>query len=446
MEFDPIVLSRLQFGLTASFHIIFPCLVIGLAFYLAILEYMWLRTKRPIYCVQYKYWLKPFVAVFFLGMITGVVLSFQLDTTFSGFYERTASVLVPIRQIELANVLLFEAGTLGIMLCGWRRVGPKLHFTATLMMVIGVLISAICITARNAWMQTPDGFVIAEGQILVQDWMSVIVSPSFPYRLSHMLAAAFLSTAFFVLGISAWYLLRNRYQEFAQRSLKFSLLVIIVMTPVQIFLGHLHGVNTHENQPTKIAAMEGLWETQHGAPMVVFGIPDQDHEVNRFSVEIPKLASLVVTHDPNGKLQGLNETPKHERPNVAIVFISFRIMILLCLLMLLVGMVGIYLLKMNRLFQSRKFLYVCVIMLPSGLIATIAGWIVSEVGRQPWVISGLIKTSDVVTATPSHELVEFIGFISIFYLLLFFIFIYSIKRFIGQGPIRDPSTALSAFY
>ncbi len=444
MEFDPVFLSRLQFGVTASFHIIFPCLVIGLAFYLAILEFLWLRTRQEIYRIQYQFWLKPFAAVFIIGMITGVVLSYQLDTTFGHFYDRTASILTPIRHVELANVLLFEGGTFGIMVWGWRRVGTRLHFIATLMMVLGVLIAAVCITARNSWMQTPDGFVLVGDQILIQDWFSAILSPSFPYRFLHMLAAAFLTTAFFVLGISAWLLIRKQYRDFAQYSLRFALIVIFVMAPAQIFLGHLHGVNTHEHQPLKIAAIEGLWETQKGAPMVLFGLPDQETERNRYTVEIPNLASLIITHDLDGELMGLKETPKIERPNVPIVFISFRVMVTVALLMLLVGAVGAFLMKKRRLYQSRWFLRTCVAMTPSGFIATIAGWCVSEVGRQPWVVSGLVKTTEIVASAPGSQVVGFLSFIGAFYALLFLIFLYSLWRFIKRGPAQSLSVEIAS--
>lgn len=437
MEIDPIFLSRLLFGVTASFHIIFPCLVIGLAFYLAILEFLWLKTKQEIYRTQYKFWLKPFASVFIIGMITGVVLSYQLDTTFSDFYERTASILVPIRRVELTNVLILEGGTLGIMVWGWRRVGTRLHFIATLMMVLGVLIAGACITARNSWMQTPDGYALVGNQILLQDWFSAIFSPSFPYRFLHMLAAASLSTAFFVLGISAWFLINKQYREFAQYSLRFALIAILIMTPVQIFLGHLHGVNTYEHQPLKIAAIEGLWETTHGAPLILFAVPDQETEQNRYAVEIPHLASLIITHDLDGELMGLKDVPKTERPNVPIVFISFRVMVGIALLMLLVGVTGVFLMKKRRLYQSRWFLRTCVAMTPSGFIATIAGWCVTEVGRQPWVVSGLVKTTEIVTSPPGSQVVRFLGFIGAFYTLLFLIFLYSLWRFIQRGPAQS---------
>lgn len=439
MEIDPVFLSRLQFGVTASFHIIFPCLIIGLAFYLAIIEFLWLRTKREIYRTQYNFWLKLFALVFIIGMITGVVLSFQLDTNFGNFYERTASILVPIRRVELVNVLLLEGGTLGIMVWGWRRVGNRLHFLATLMMVLGVLISAVCITARNSWMQTPDGFALVGDEFLPQDWLSVIINPSFPYRLLHMLAAATLTTAFFMLGISAWFLIKRRYREFARFSLRFAVIVIFVMVPVQIFLGHLHGMNTFEHQPLKIAAIEGLWESTHSAPMVLFGVPDQVTEKNHYALEIPFLASLIVTHNVGGELIGLKEAPKNERPNVAIVFFSFRVMVAVALLMLLIGIVGAFLMKKGRLYHSRWFLRTCVAMTPSGFIATITGWIVTEVGRQPWAIFNLVKTTDIVASTHGSQVTDFLSVISAFYSLILLIFLYSLGRLIQRGPaLRSP--------
>jgi cytochrome d ubiquinol oxidase subunit I len=434
MGFDHVVLSRLQFASTAGFHIIFPCLIIGLAFYLTALEILWLKTKQQIYRAQFEFWVKPFAAAFIVGVTTGVVLSYQLDTAFGGFYYKTLNILVPIRKIEFANALLVEAGFFGIMVWGWKKVGDRLHFLATLMVTAGVIASAACILARNSWMQTPDGFLLIDGQLMLDDWLSAVISPSFPYRFAHMLGAAFVSTAFFILGISAWFLLKQRHRTFAQFSLRASLLVILVLTPLQFFSGDLHGLNTKEHQPTKLAAMEALWDTMEGAPLVLFGVPDQKLEANRYAVEIPKLASLIITHELNGKLIGLKDVPREERPNVPIVFFSFRIMVGLGLAMLAVGVVGLLLWRKGYLYSSRWYLRVCCSMIPSGFLATIAGWCVSEAGRQPWVVYGLIKTAEVVVPMDASQVVQFLSSIAIAYALLFSGFVYYLCSVIKRGP------------
>lgn len=439
--FDPVLLARLQFGVTASFHIIFPCLIIGLAFYLAMVEALWLKTKRETYRVQYRFWVKPFTVACVIGMISGLVLSFQLDTVFEDFYYKTAEILVPIRRVELANAVLLEAGALGVMRWGWQRVGNRLHFLATLMMVVGVLISGVCILARNSWMQTPDGFVFVDGNFALSDWLDAIISPSFPYRFAHMLGAAFVSTAFFILGISAWFLLKRRHVAFAQYSLRVSLLAIVVLAPMQLLSGDLHGLNTAEHQPVKLAAIEGLWDTTAGAPLVLFGLPDNAAERNHHAVEIPRLASLIITHDTNGVIRGLKEVPKDERPNVPLVFFSFRVMVAVGLLMLVVGIVGWMLMRKQRLYQNRRFLRVCCLMTPSGLIATIAGWCVSEAGRQPWVVSGLLRTAEVTTPLRESSAGDFLGFVGTAYIVLFLVFVSTLRRFVRNGPDEKHETA-----
>lgn len=434
MDLDHVLLSRLGFALTASYHIIFPCLIIGLAFFLAALEIMWLRTGRLLYRIHYDYWLNVFATAFVIAIITGVGLSFQLDTHFGNFYRKTLDILLPIRHLELVNTIVLEAGSLGIMLWGWNRVGNRLHLSATLLMTVGVVIAGVCIIARNSWMQTPDGHALEAGQLVLRDWMAAIITPSFPYRFFHMMVAAFLSTACFVLGISAWFLIKRRHREFAQLSLKASLVTLAILGCLQPIIGHLHGLNTKEYQPAKIAAIEGLWESQSGAPLVLFALPDQEQEKNRWSLEIPKLSSLVLTHDLNGPIKGIKETDKRDRPNVPIVFFSFRIMVGLGLVIVLVGVFGCLMLYNGRLYRSKLFLVGCVSMMPIGFLATIAGWIVSEVGRQPWVIYGIVRTSDMVrplsAAAVEHSLLLMGGV----YAITLVAFSYLIGRFIKRGP------------
>lgn len=434
MEIDQILLARLQFGVTASAHIIFPCLVIGLAFYLAILESVWLKTGRDIYRIQYQFWLKPFAILFVVGAITGVVLSYQLDTFFGGFYQQMTDVLLPIRKLELLNVKVVIAGCFGIMIWGWRWVGNRLHLLATWLVFLGVLVSVTCILARNSWMQTPAGFAEVNGQLVVTDWLAAVFSPSFPYRFAHMLGTALVSTAFMVLGISAWFLLRQRHQIFARFNLRVALAVIGVAVPLQILSGDLHGMNTSHYQPTKLAAIEGLWDTTAGAPLLVFTLPDQDQERNRYAVEIPRLASLILTHDPNGTITGLKAAPKDQRPRVAITFFSFRLMVGMGLLMVATGITGLVLWHRRRVYECRWFLWLCCAMMPSGLIAAIAGWWVTEAGRQPWVVYGLVKTEDVAIPVPVADAIHFALVLGLAYSALLSVAMYYLWRTIKRGP------------
>lgn len=428
------MLSRTQFGATASFHIIFPSLIIGLIFYLVVLEILWLTTGREIYRTQFDFWVKLFAAAFVVAVVTGVALSFQLDTAFGGFYDRTFALLLPIRRMELLNAAFIEAGFFGAMVWGRERIGKRLHLAATALVALGIITSTVCILARNSWMQTPDGFSLLDGRFETRDWLSVVFSPSFPYRFFHVLGASFSSAAFVVLGISAWLMLTGRDRHFAAFGLRASLWVISIVLPLQFLSGDLHGLNTSQYQPTKLAAIEALWDTTYGAPMVLFALPDREQERNRYSIEIPKLASVIVTHSPNGKIAGLKEVPKEERPYVPLVFFSFRIMVAMGVMMLAVGIVGMALLRKKRLYDSRRFLQICCWMIPSGFIATIAGWCVSEAGRQPWVIHGLLKTVDIAVSVPAAQAIHSAAWFAVAYAALLAAFVYVACRIVKQAP------------
>ena len=389
MDIDPVVLARLQFGATASFHILFPCLIIGLSSYLAVLELLWLRTGHTMYRTLFDFWIRPFAVVFVIGVATGVVLSFQLDTAFGGFYEHTVDVLVPIRRVEFINAMLLEAGCFGVMVWGRPYVGRRLHLAATLIVTLGVYVSVFCVLSRNSWMQTPAGYLLTDGELRLADWQAAVFNPSFPYRFAHMVGAAWTSTAFVVLGVFAAILLRSPGHVMASRGLRAAVIAGALLVPLQMLSGDLHGLNTRDHQPIKLAAMEGLWHTTRGAPLVPFAVPDPATETNRLALEIPNLASLILTHDPDGELLGLSEVPRHERPNVPIVFYSFRIMVACGLLMLVVAVTGLLLLLRQRLTKSSWYLRLCCWSAPAGLIATIAGWCVTEAGRQPWVVYGV---------------------------------------------------------
>ena len=447
MNLEPVVLARLQFGATASFHILFPCLIIGLATYLAALKILWMKTDRTIYRAQFEFWVKPFAAVFVIGVVTGVVLSWQLDTVFSGFYEQTVDVLVPIRKIEFANAMWLEAGCFCIMVWGRNRVGERLHLLATLAVTVGIYVSVFCILARNSWMQTPDGFVLVDGRLRLEDWRAAVFNPSLPYRFVHMVGAAWISTGFVVAGVNAWILLKDDRHALARQGLRTALLASMVLVPLQVISGDLHGLNTRDHQPVKLAAMEGLWHTRAGAPLVPFAIPDPGGERNRYALEIPKLASLIITHDPDGVVEGLSEVPKAERPNVPIVFYSFRIMVGLGLLMLAVAALGGYLMWTRRLFGERRFLRLCCCVAPSGLLATIAGWCVTEAGRQPWVVYGLIRTGEITRANPVEQTLGTVALIGAAYVALLVWLMFFLRRIAGlalQDPIGNAGGSTAA--
>ena len=321
-KLDPIMLARIQFAFTISFHILFPAFTIGLASWLAVLEWRWLRTGNAVYAEVYRMWVKIFAVTFGMGVVSGVVMSFQFGTNWSVFSDVGGNMLGPLLGYEVLTAFFLEASFLGVMLFGWNRVSPRMHFVATVIVAVGTLISAFWILSANSWMQTPQGFRVAENGILFPtDWLAVIFNPSFPYRFVHMVTAAYLTTAFVVAGIGAFYLWRGRYVKHARIMFGMAMIMAIFVAPMQLLLGDMHGLNTLAYQPAKVAAMEGLWETQRGAPLKLFGWPDQEAEATRFAVEIPKLSSLILTHDLNGEVKGLKAWPKNERPPVAWVFL-----------------------------------------------------------------------------------------------------------------------------
>jgi len=392
---DPILLARIQFAFTIAFHIVFPAISIGLAAYLAVLEAAWLITRKQVYLNLYKYWLKPFALVFGMGVVSGVVLSYQFGTNWSTFSDLTGPVLGPLMGYEVLTAFFLEAGFLGVMLFGLNKVGPKAHFFATSMVAIGTLISAFWILAVNSWMQTPAGYTTnAAGQFIPVDWWQVVFNPSFPYRLVHMTLAAYLATAFLVGSATAWHLLKGKRSQELRTAFSMAMWMAAVVAPLQILAGDLHGLNTLEHQPIKVAAMEGHFETHAGAPFILFGLPDVENQQTASAVKIPYLGSLILTHDLEGEVKGLKEWDKEEWPNVPIVFWSFRVMLALGALMLAAGVCGMWLRYKNRLFVSRRFHQFSLAMGPSGLIAILAGWIVTEVGRQPYTVYGLLRTAE----------------------------------------------------
>lgn len=432
---DPLTLARIQFAFTISFHIIFPAFTIGLASFLAVLEWRYLKTGDKNFGDLYKFWVKIFAITFGMGVVSGVVLSYQFGTNWSVFSDRVANVIGPLLAFEVLTAFFLEASFLGIMLFGFGKVSNKMHFISTCIVAIGTLISAFWILSANSWMQTPQGFVMGEdGRLNPTSWLEVIFNPSFPYRYFHMVTAAYLATAFVVGGVGAFYLFRTRHIPHAKIMLSMAALMVTLAAPIQIFIGDMHGLNTLKYQPAKIAAMEGVWETEKSAPLLLFALPDQENEMNHYEVKIPKLASLILTHDLNGEIKGLKEWAKEDRPRVAIVFWAFRVMVGIGILMLLVGLFSLLQYFRGRLFQS-SFLQICwMLMMPSGFVAILAGWFVTEVGRQPYTVYGIIRTAEsvspsIIGAQVAWSLLSFV----IMYIFIFGAGSYYILKLIGKG-------------
>jgi len=364
--------------------------------------------------------MKIFAVAFAMGVVSGIVMSYQFGTNWSVFSDKVGPVIGPLMGYEVMTAFFLEAGFLGVMLFGMERVGKKLHFTATLMVAIGTLISTFWILAANSWMHTPTGHTINDvGQFVPVDWIKIIFNPSFPYRLTHMAMAAFLTTALVVAATGAYHLLKNNQNQEARLMLSMAMWMVVVVTPIQIVVGDLHGLNTLEHQPAKVAAMEGHFETQKGAPLILFGIPDMQAEQTRYAIQIPKLGSLILTHKVDGELKGLKHWPKDDRPNSPIVFWSFRIMVALGMSMLIIGMWSLRLRRNARLYTSRSFHKIIVLMGPSGFIAVLAGWITTEVGRQPYTVYGLLRTSDSIAPVAAPAVAMSLLAFVICYFILF---------------------------
>jgi cytochrome d ubiquinol oxidase subunit I len=397
---DALLLARIQFGFTVSFHFIFPAFSIGLASYLAVLEGLWLKTGRPLYLDLFKYWLKIFAVTFAMGVVSGIVLSYQFGTNWAVFSDRAGPVIGPLMAYEVLTAFFLEAGFLGVMLFGMQKVGRRLHFIATLMVAVGTFISAFWILSVNSWMQTPTGHAMnAEGQFVpAAGWLPIIFNPSFPYRLVHTVIAAYLTTALAVGAVGAWHLLKDSRHEHARKMFSMAMWMAALVAPVQVFVGDLHGLNTLEHQPAKVMAMEGHYQSHPGgAPLILFGVPDDETQTMKHSVEIPKLSSLILKHDANAPLAGLDTIAPEDRPPVEVVFWSFRVMVGLGLLMFLLGAASLIARARNRLYDSPWLLRFALCMGPSGFIAVIAGWITTEVGRQPFTVYGLLRTADSVS-------------------------------------------------
>jgi cytochrome bd ubiquinol oxidase subunit I len=435
LELDALLLSRIQFAFTVAFHIVFPGMTIGLAAFLVALEGAWLRTGEAVYFALYRFWVKIFALAFGVGVVTGLVLSYEFGTNWGRFTEKVGNVIGPLMGYEVLTAFFLEAGFLGIMLFGLRRVGPRLHFLATCMVSLGTLISMTWILAANSWMQTPAGYEIGDGGVFpVTSWREVILNPSFPYRLAHMGTAAFLSTAMAVAGVMGWYLLNGRHRPLAERGFSLAMWMVAVAAPLQVVIGDLHGLNTLHHQPMKVAAMEGHWETGRGVPMLLFAIPDQEAAENHLEVGIPRLGSLILTHDWDGEIKGLKEVPPEDRPPVAIVFWSFRVMVGIGFLLATLGIVSLWLRYKRTLYTTPWFHRLAVLASPLGFVAILAGWFVTEVGRQPYTVYGLVRTSESVSPVAAGAVASSLALFVLVYSVLLAAFLLYAWRAIRLGP------------
>ena len=442
MEFDALLLSRIQFAFTIAFHIIFPAFTIGLASWLAALEFNWLRTGDPIYRNLFRFWVKVFAVSFGLGVVSGIVMSYQFGTNWSRFSEFTGNVLGPVIAYEVITAFFLEAAFLGIMLFGWERVGDRLHFFATCMVALGTLISAFWILSANSWMQTPDGFAIENGKAVPVDWFKVVFNPSFPLRYAHMVMGCYLTTAFAVAGMSAWMLLRHPHDAppaklaGSRRSMSMALWFATIFVPVQIVIGDLHGLGVLKYQPTKLAAIEGNWDRMANMPLRLFAIPDEVAETNHYEIAIPKIGSWVLTHAFDGVVPGLKEVPPDERPPVWPVFFSFRIMVAIGFAMLGIGLWSLYLRWKGTLFTNRTFLTAAMIMTPSGFGAVLFGWFTAEIGRQPYVVYGHLRTADAVSPITAGAVTASLLTFIVVYAFVFGFGSYYLAKLLRRGP--DP--------
>jgi cytochrome d ubiquinol oxidase subunit I len=433
---DPVVLARIQFAFTISFHIVFPALSIGLGSYLAVLEGLWIVTGEDRYIRLFRVWVKAFALSFGMGVVSGIVISYQFGTNWSVFADKTGPVLGPLMGYEVLSAFFLEAGFLGIMLFGVNRVPKAMHFAATIIVAIGALTSAFWILSANSWMQTPAGYAVnAAGQFVPVDWWAIIFNPSFPYRLVHMVLAAYLATAFLVGAAGAYHLLHGRQGPMVRTMFSMAMWMAAFVAPLQLLVGDQHGLNTLEHQPAKIAAMEGHFEAeQKGAPLVLFGWPDMQAGEMRYAIEVPKLGSLILTHDPEGVLKGLKSWPREDWPRVPVVFWSFRVMVGLGMLMILTGLGSLALRVRGKLYRTRIFLRWCVLMGPSGFVALLAGWFVTETGRQPFTVYGVLRTADSVSPIASAGVAfSLLAFVAV-YLIVFGMGVWYLLRLMGTDP------------
>jgi cytochrome d ubiquinol oxidase subunit I len=434
MDFDPVLLARLQFAFTVTFHIIFPTFTIGLASYIATLEVMWLWSGTRRYHSIARFWTKIFAVSFAMGVVSGIVLSYQFGTNWSRFSEIAGNVVGPLIGYEVLTAFFLEATFLGIMLFGWNRVPPWLHVFSCIAVAAGTTLSAFWILSANSWMQTPVGHEMRDGIAYPLDWITIIFNPSFVYRLAHMVTAAYLTTSFVVLAVGARYLVAGTFVPEARTMLRMGVGFAAIVAPLQLAIGDLHGLNTLKHQPIKIAAMEAHWDGSKPGALVLIAWPDEKAETNRFEISIPKGASMILMHDPDGLFPGLKSVPPADRPPVVPVFFAFRIMVGIGLFMIASAWVGLFLWRRQRLFRTGWYLKPMAHTWWIGFVAVIAGWVVTESGRQPWLVQGILRTADAISPVPGGSIAATLALFVVVYGIVFSMGIYYINLLIARGP------------
>ncbi len=438
MELDPVLLARLQFAFTIIYHIIFPAFTIGLSAYIATLCVIWMRTGKEHYRTLAQFWTKIFAVSFAMGVTSGIVLSYQFGTNWSRFSAVLGNVIGPMIGYEVIVAFFLEATFLGVMLFGWNRVPPWLHTLSAIAVATGTLMSAFWILSANSWMQTPRGYEMRDGVAYPLDWLDIVFNPSFPYRLAHMVTAAYLTTSFVVLAVGARYVVAGKHLDHGHTMLRMAVGFAAIVAPLQLFIGDQHGLNTLKHQPTKIAAIEAHWDGSTPGELVLFAWPDEKAEMNRFAITIPHGASIMLTHSWDGLFPGLKSFPPQDRPPVLPPFFAFRAMVGIGLLMIATGWIGALLWWRGRLFTTRWYLWPAQYVWWIGFVAVICGWIVTETGRQPWVAYGVFRTADAVSPVAAHTVLTTLVLFVVVYSIVFGFGIYYINRLIVRGPTESP--------
>jgi cytochrome bd ubiquinol oxidase subunit I len=446
VRLDPVILSRIQFAWVIGWHILLPAFTVGLASFVAFLEGAYALTRRPVFISLSQFWLRIFAISFGMGVVTGIVMPFQFGTNWSRFSDAAGNVISPLLAYEGLTAFFLEATFLGVLLFGRKLVPPSMHFVAALLVAVGTLSSSFWILATNSWMQTPAGYEIVDGRFFPKDWWEIIFNPSFPYRLAHTISAFYVTTAFVVLGVGAYTLRRGKSLPEGRMMLRLALWFLAIFVPAQVVLGDLHGVNTLEYQPAKLAAIEGLWDGGRGVSASIIGWPDAKAERNLGEIAIPHLASLYLTHSWDGEVKGLKDFPTEEHPPVAIVYFAFRIMVGIAMLMLLVVAVGFVLMAKGRLDHTRWYLRLCQVATSFGFMAVIAGWTTTEVGRQPWTVFGLLRTADSVSPSLTGPDVLFsLVLYAAVYLVIYPVGLFLMLKIVWNGPSSGaPETPVEA--
>ena len=445
MEFDPVLLARLQFAFTITFHIIFPTFTIGLSAYIATLGALWLRTGAERYHLLMKFWTKIFAVSFAMGVVSGIVMSYEFGTNWSRFSVAVGNVVGPLVGYEVLTAFFLEATFLGVLLFGFNKVPPWLYVMSAAIVAVGTAMSAFWILSANSWMQTPAGYEMRNGVAFPTDWIAAVFNPSFPYRFAHMLNAAYLTTGFVVLAVGARYLLAGKFVEQGRTMMRMAIGLVVILAPLQLFLGEKHGLNTLKYQPIKVAAIEAHWDGSKPGDFHIFAWPDEKAGVNHFEISIPRGASLILTHSANGLFQGLSSVPASERPPVKNVFFAFRIMLAIGCFMIGAALLGAFLWWRGTLFTTRWYLRVMAQCWWIGFVAVIAGWVVTESGRQPWIVEGVLRTADATSPVHGANIAATLVLFVLAYGVVFSFGIYYINRLIAQGP-SGPAIAESGHF